>query len=78
MHGNLRPEFLHSEGQPDCPGPQGRRLVLQYRNHLRQVSYMQHVGQAVGELRREFLRKGGAVRDLVRDKRCLLLTAGDT
>ena len=35
---------------------------------------MQHVGRAVGELRREFLRKGGAVRDLVRDKRCLLLT----
>ena len=37
---------------------------------------LQHAGKAVDEVRRaEFFRKGGAVRDLVRGKRWLLLTS---
>jgi hypothetical protein len=36
---------------------------------------LQHANKAIGEVRRaEFFRKGGSMRGVVKDKRCLLLT----
>jgi transposase len=50
--------------------------VPEYRIIYDKFHILQHAGQAVDEVRRaQFLRKGGAARDLVRGKRWLLLTS---
>jgi transposase len=50
--------------------------ALQCRIVYDKFHILQHVGQAVDEVRRaEFFRRGGAARDLVRGKRWLLLSS---